>query len=444
MANASKTVQECGIQGGNMRSPKVVLIGAASTIFGPTTLRDLLLSPVMQGSEIALVDLAEQGLESTLRFGERLNAVLQQGCSLSATTDRKAALPGADFVVVSVAVDRERTWKLDFEIPLRYGVRHVLGENGGPGGLSHSLRNIPLLLEIAHDVETLAPSAWVVNFTNPMSRLCLALARHSRLRFVGLCHQIHEGYRLVSEALGIPLEDIHLLAAGLNHFIWILGMTHRQTGEDLYPAFRERLHGMPPHFEPLSRELYDVFGLFPAVGDQHAGEYIGDAWRHVGTGGYDWSWYHNRMAQVRGDVEAVVRGDDAVAQRWIASPSIERVRHVLAGLWMGSDHAEEAVNVLNNGAIANLPDGAVVEVPAQIARDRILPMQVGPLPAGIAELCNRQIAIQELVVEAAVHGDRNAALQALALDPVVPDMDTARRLLDELLHTHAAYLPQFA
>ena len=287
-----------------MKSPKVVLIGAASTIFGPTTLRDLLLSPVLQGSEIALVDIAEQGLESTLRFGERLNAVLGRGCALSATTDRKAALPGADFVVVSVAVDRERTWKLDFEIPLRYGVRHVLGENGGPGGLSHSLRNIPLLLDIAHDIEALAPSAWVINFTNPMSRLCLALARHSRVRFVGLCHQIHEGYRLVSEALGIHPEEIQLLAAGLNHFTWILAMTHRQTGEDLYPALREKLKQTPAGFDPLSRELLDIFGLFPTGGGQHVGEYIGDAWRHVGTDGYDWGWYHNRMAQVRGDVEA--------------------------------------------------------------------------------------------------------------------------------------------
>jgi alpha-galactosidase len=427
-----------------MRSPNVVLIGAASTIFGPTTLRDLLLSPVLQGSHIALVDIAEQGLESTLRFGERLNDVMGRGCSLSATTDRRAALPGADFVVVSVAVDRERTWKLDFEIPLRYGVRHVLGENGGPGGLSHSLRNIPLLLEIAQDVETLAPGAWVINFTNPMSRLCMALARHSRVRFVGLCHQIHEGYRLVSEALGIGIEEIQLLAAGLNHFTWILAMTHRQTGEDLYPTLREKLNHAPAGFDPLSCEMFDIFGLFPTGGGQHIGEYIGDAWRHVGTEGYDWSWYHNRMAQVRGDVEAIVRGDDAVARRWIASPSIERAQQVLAGLWTGDGHNEEAVNVVNNGDIANLPDGAVVEVPAQICRDRILPAQVGPLPPGIAELCNRQIAIQELVVQAAVHGDRNAALQALALDPVVPDTETARRVLGELLRTHAAYLPRFA
>ncbi len=426
-----------------MRSPKIVLIGAASVIFGPTTIRDLLLSPALQGSEIVLVDIAGEGLEPVLRFAERLNDALGRGCRISATTDRRQALPGADFVVVSVAVDRERTWKLDFEIPLRHGVRHVLGENGGPGGLSHSLRNIPLLLDIARDIEALAPRAWVINFTNPMSRLCLALARHTRLRFVGLCHQIHEGYRIVSEVLGVRPDDIRLLAAGLNHFTWILSMTDRRTGDDLYPLFRERLGQMPPGFEPLSRELYDVFGLFPAVGDQHAGEYIGDAWRHVGTEGYDWDWYHRKVAQVRGDVEAIVRGDADATRRWLAGPSVERAQQVIAALWAGDGEFEEAVNVVNDGAIPNLPDGAIVEVPAWVARDRILPLQVGPLPAGIAELCARQVAIQELVVQAAVQGDRAAALQALALDPVVPDTETARRVLDELLRTHAAYLPQF-
>ncbi|MGB9594188.1 MAG: alpha-glucosidase/alpha-galactosidase, partial [Anaerolineae bacterium] len=402
-----------------------------------------LLSPALQGSEIVLVDIAEEGLEPVRHFAERLNEALGRGCRISATADRRQALPGADFVVVSVAVDRERTWKLDFDIPLRHGVRHVLGENGGPGGLSHSLRNIPLLLDIARDIEALAPRAWVINFTNPMSRLCLALARHTRLRFVGLCHQIHEGYRIVSEVLGMRPDDIRLLAAGLNHFTWILSMTDRRTGEDLYPAFRRRLQQMPPGFEPLSRELYDVFGLFPAVGDQHAGEYIGDAWRHVGTAGYDWDWYHRKVVQVRGDVDAIVRGDADATRRWLAGPSVERAQQVIAALWAGDGEFEEAVNVVNGGAISNLPAGAIVEVPAWVARDRILPLQVGPLPAGIAELCARQVAIQELVVQAAVQGDRAAALQALALDPVVPDMETARRVLDELLRTHAAYLPQF-
>ncbi len=426
------------------QGPKVILIGAASTIFGPATLRDLLLSPSLEGGHIALVDVAEEELDRVLRFGQRMRDALGRQCALSAATDRKAALKDADFVVVSVARDRERTWKLDFDIPLRLGVRHVLGENGGPGGLSHSLRNIPLLLEIARDVEALAPRAWLINFTNPMPSLCMALARHSSLRVVGLCHQLRwAGYKIVSEVLGLPEEAFKILAAGLNHFTWMLAVTHAQTGEDLYPAFRERLSRMPSDFEPLSRELFDVFGLFPAAGDGHVGEYIGHAWQYVGTKGYDWDWYHEKVRQVRAEVESVARGEEAALQAWLERASVERVQQVITGLWMGDDHMEEAVNAVNGGAISNLPMDAVVEVPARICRDRILPMQVGPLPAGIAQLCARQVAIQELAVQAAVHGDYGAALQALALDPVVPDVNTARRVLDALLRAHAEYLPQF-
>ncbi len=425
--------------------PKVVLIGAASTIFGPTTLRDLLLSPWLDGGHVALVDVAEEGLGRVLRFGRRMCAALERDCAVSATPDRKAALEGADFVVVSVARDRERTWKLDFDVPLRFGVRHVLGENGGPGGLFHGMRNIPLLLDIARDVEALAPNAWLINFTNPMPSLCMALARHSRLRFVGLCHQLRwAGYKIASEVLHIHEEDFRILAAGLNHFTWMLAITHAQTGEDLYPAFREALNRMPPDFEPLSRELYDVFGLFPAGGDGHVGEYIAHAWQYVGTEGYDWDWYHNRVRQVRAEVDAVIGGDEQVTQAWLADVSLERAKQIVEGLWGGDVHAEEAVNVVNGGAISNLPEDAIVEVPAHICRDRILPVQVGPLPPGIAQLCGRQVAVQELVVEAAVHGDRSAALQALVLDPLVPDVSTARRILDALLREHADYLPQFS
>jgi len=232
-----------------MRSPKIVLIGAASVIFGPTTIRDLLLSPALQGSEIVLVDIAGEGLEPVLHFAERLNEVLGRECRISATADRRQALPGADFVVVSVAVDRERTWKLDFEIPLRHGVRHVLGENGGPGGLSHSLRNIPLLLDIARDIEALAPRAWVINFTNPMSRLCSALARHTRLRFVGLCHQ----------SLAIAIVDV---PAGGDQ------ICHTQS---ISPAQFRQDQGFVPLDAPLPVLKAEVHGRVPLnISYQHA------------------------------------------------------------------------------------------------------------------------------------------------------------------------------
>lgn len=212
---------------------------------------------------------------------------------------------------MSVAVNRIAAWKRDWQIPLKHGVRHVLGENGGPGGLSHAMRNIPLLLAIAKDVEALASNALLLNFTNPLPRLCLALHLHTKVKFVGLCHQIGKGYRLVNEVLGLvpaPAQDArayqraleeryHLVAAGLNHFTFILAMRDRLTGEDLYPRFRERVAHMPPSFELMSRRLMDAFGLFCATGDGHAGEYVGFAADTIPLTGYDFDAYEAKAGR---------------------------------------------------------------------------------------------------------------------------------------------------
>jgi len=236
-----------------MTKPKIVVIGTASAIFGPGIVRDILVHPSLHGSEIVLVDIDGQALEEVLAFARRLNELSGAECRISATTDEREALPGADFVIISVAVERERLWKLDFQIPLKHGIKHVLGENGGPGGLSHSLRNIPLLLSICDDIEELAPDAWVINFTNPMSRLCLALSWETDLKFVGLCHQIGEGYRIVSHILGVPKTTFRLKAAGLNHFTWIQDLRSLETGEDLYPLFWDELGSSDPDYQPLPR-----------------------------------------------------------------------------------------------------------------------------------------------------------------------------------------------
>ena len=150
--------------------------------------------------------------------------------------DRRQALPGAEFVVVSIAVDRERTWKLDFEVPKRHGVRHVLGENGGPGALFHAARNVPPMLAICRDMEELCPDALLVNFTNPEPRMCLAVSRYSKVRVVGLCHQVYYGLRMAAHVLGRAQADLDLKAAGINHFTWISDLRDRRTGQDLLPS----------------------------------------------------------------------------------------------------------------------------------------------------------------------------------------------------------------
>jgi len=434
---------------------KIVIIGVGSTSFGPSIFGDLFsYAEQLRGSSVWLVDINATSLDLMMRYANRLNEGVNEAFELHCTTERREALLGADFVIVSVAVDRIAAWRLDWQIPLKHGVRHVLGENGGPGGLSHAIRNIPLLLSIARDVEELAPQALLLNFTNPMSRLCLALSKHSRIRFVGLCHQIGKGYYLVNEVLKLVEpqageseaalrrrieERVHLTAAGLNHFTFILDMRDRATGADLYPQFREKVKAMPADFELMSRRLLDAYGLFCATGDGHAGEYVGFASETIPLTGYNFDGYEKRTIEQRERVTAMADGRAPVQLQLSGERAIQIIDAVVHDL---IQH-ELSVNIPNNGCISNLPDDAVVEVPGIVSGAGVHGVQVGPLPDGLAAMLRQQVDIQKLVVEAGVHGNRKAALQALLLDPTVHSYAQAKYMLDELLSAHARYLPQF-
>ncbi len=443
-----------------MASTKLVLVGAGSTSFGANTLTDIFEQREhFLGSTLALCDVNATKLARVARLAERMNAATNTPFQIECATDYRDLLPGAGFVFVSVEVDRLERWKLDWQIPFKYGIRHVLGENGGPGGLSHALRTIDLVLGIAREVERLAPEAYLINFTNPLSRVCLALTRYTGLKVIGMCHQINKGYYIVGHILGLtprlarhfpdaPVAaamqtKFNLKTAGLNHLTWITDMREAVTGRDLYPEFRARLQDFDPTFEPLSRRLCDVFGLFPAAGDGHVGEYFAFAHETSDLKGYD---FEGREAESR-DLDARVdqaERSDRVLDEFLHSNSGERGVHVAAAILNNLNQYELTVNVVNDGAITGLPDWAVVEVPAVVSGNGITPLRVGALPPGITAVLNQQVAIQDRVVEAAVHGDRKAALQALLLDPLITSSFVAERLLDEFLSTHAAYLPKFA
>jgi alpha-galactosidase len=335
----------------------------------------------------------------------------------------------------------------------------VLGENGGPGGLSHALRNIPVILDIAKDVERLAPNALLLNFTNPESRICLALSRYTSLRFVGLCHGIGMGYDSIGTITGIPPEDLVGIAAGLNHFSWFLSIRRRSTGEDVYPLLRAADATYDRSYYPLTRKLFRLHGLYPHPSDDHIGEYLPYAWEFCGLEGYDFERADRWRARAWEHISSVARGEMPVAapqegwasgeerllqERWQLRRSGEFAFPIIAAALANRRDFIEAVNIPNNGLIPNLPSWAVVEVPAVAGPDGVQGVQVGALPAGVAALLNTQAHVQDLVVEAAVHGSRQLALQALLADPVVHSAEAAERTLDELLSVHRPYLPQFS
>lgn len=457
--------------------PKVVIIGAGSAIFGLGTLATLLRSPRLRGGTLALVDLNGKGLSLIDALARRLNRECNSGWTISSATQREEALPGADFVIVSIeAGPREGLWQRDWEIPLQFGVRQPYGENGGPGGLAHTLRQVPEMLAIARDMERLCPAAWLINFTNPLPRLCLAISRYSRIRSVGLCHQIDEAYMMAGVALGDRLgidvppgvnsdansgiwpkaryvadqakQLLEVKAAGLNHFTWILDLRDRRTGEDLYPAFRQAFLSLPADFEPLTRAVFQSMGLCPVPGDSHLAEYLPwchdprtQPWQKYNLYLYDWGQARiERDAQWQA-ITNMVEGNTPLDA--LKNARGEGAVEIIEGLMGGPDVYRPAINIPNQGHIANLPEGAVVEVPALVGGWGVQGLHVGPLPAAVAELCHREIAVASLTVDAAVSGDRQTALQALLLDPCIDDLDTAREILDAYLKENSKYLPQF-
>jgi alpha-galactosidase len=460
-----------------VKPPKVVIIGAGSASFGLGTLATLVRSPWLRGGTVALVDLNIQGLALVDALAHRLNQEWDAGVTVVSSSQRQEVLGDADFVIVSIeAGPREDLWQLDWEIPLQYGVRQPYGENGGPGGLAHTLRQVPPVLAIARDMECLCPNAWLVSFTNPLPRLCLAVSRYTRIKTVGLCHQIHIAYMLagvsLADRLGIdvppgvnsnPHPDIwpkvgyvarqvqpkvEITAAGLNHFSWILGVRDRRTGEDLYPAFREALMALPPDFEPLTRTVFRATGVCPVPGDIHLAEYLPwchdpqtQPWEKYNLFLYDWERARRERDEGWHAIRAMAEGRHAVDHlRHVRS---EGAIEVIEGLLGREGVYYPALNIPNQGHIPNLPEGAIVEVPALGNGPGIQGRQVGPLPEMVAELCRREVAVASMAVDAAATGNRTLALQALLLDPCVNDLDVARSILEAYLDAHAQYLPQF-
>jgi alpha-galactosidase len=457
---------------------KIAVIGAGSASFGENTLAAIMRSKKLRGSHLALVDRNAHSLDVVHRLANRLNKEWDAGFIISAHANHKDALDGANFVVSAIEVGpREELWKSDYDITLKYGAHQPYAENGGPGGFIHAARNIMPLMEIVRDMEQACPDAWFINFTNPMLRICDAVNRHSKIKVVGLCHQIYAGYGMVGVALAkelgiqVPdgLEGMHadvlqhplqhevkkqavalldIRAAGTNHFTWIMSVHHKRTGEDLYPLLKKRFFELDEKFEPLTRRIFHDFGMFPVPGDTHLCEYlpwmsdpITKPWDKFNIRLYDWELMAglrdfsldrlNEMANGNMSVESLLDADS------------EGALEMIENITCAGEHYHLAANLPNVGQIANLPYGAIVETPVMVDGAGIHPVHVGALPEPVAELCRRELITAQLGVDAAVEGDYAKALQCLLLDPVIRDLDSAKLILDDYLKTYKAHLPQF-
>ncbi len=433
---------------------RIILIGAGSAQFGYGTIGDILQSKVLEDSEIVLHDINPDTLAAVARTSSEFIAEHRLPFTISATTDRREALRDADFLIISIEVgNRFELWEQDWRIPQQYGINQVYGENGGPGGLFHSLRIIPPILEICADAAQLCPEATIFNFSNPMSRICTTVHRaFPQLKFIGLCHEIGSLRNFLPPMLGVPYEALELRAGGLNHFSVLLSARYKDTGQDAYPDIRARapafFGNMPtmnavhkyfketgkwPHATDFAaaeteawperrvfRVILEKFGLLPITSDSHFGEYIPwayDVTDHRGILDF-YRFYKDYLAAAQPKIELQLR---------------ERVIAIIEGILTDAGYLEEAVNIPNRGLIANLPDWIVVETPAIVDKNGVNGVPLGKLPAGFAGLLMNQVAVHDLTAEAVLHKSKAAALQALLVDPIVHRYHGIEEMLDTMI-----------
>jgi alpha-galactosidase len=346
-----------------MKTTKIVFIGAGSMSFGVPMFRDLFSSKELAGSTLSLVDIDEQNLNRMYDLAVNMNEFTGANIKIEKTTNRREVLPGAEFVVNSIAIERCELWKKDFLIPKKYGIKHCLGENGGPGGLFFTMRTIPLIIEIVRDMEELCPDAYFINFSNPESRIILALGKYSKIRSMGLCHGVFMGHSQVARIMGINRDEVEVLAAGLNHFQWLLEIREKATGKDLYPLLREKNKTYSPRAEPFSRKMFEAFGLYPSCSDDHIGEYLAYGWE-AGEEGYNFNWDEQGRERLKADIAKKTSGMEPMGDWLTHSP--ERSIHVVTGILHNKKMMIESGIIYNKGAITNLPADAAVEVPVML------------------------------------------------------------------------------
>ncbi len=416
---------------------KIVFIGATSMSFGLSMLRDVFSSDVLRGSTLTLVGRNKETLAKMTELAKLLNAKSGAGLIIEQTTDRRAAFDGAGFVVNAAAIDRNRLWKFDWDVPRKYGIRHTLGENGGPGGLFFTLRTLPLVFDFVREMQQLCPNALFVNFSNPESRIILALGKYSPVRALGLCHGIFMGQGDVARIMGLPYERVDVWGAGLNHFQCLLQIRDRVTGEDLYPLLRAKEKDYDPKYMPLTRRLFRAFGHWMTCSDDHLGEYIAYGWEG-GEHGYSFADDERWRGEFAEELDRVLAGAP-MPPDW-QTPSGERGAAAIGAILHNKKRVLESSIVYNRGVIPNLSADAAVEVPVMADAGGIHPISQGPLPDAVAKLLQQQVNVQQLAVEAAVRASKEIALQALLIDPVVNSASAAVKLLDELWEINRPYI----
>ena len=424
---------------------KIVLIGAGSYVFAPAVLHDAIVDHQLSGSELVLVDLDASVADLMRDFGQKMAQDVGVDIHIRSTADRLSALPDADFVISSAAVEGARRWQMDAEILQKHGLQDQLAENGCLTGITYACRTISLALDIASDMEKHCPDAMFLDCANPMPRVVSAINRFSPISAIGFCNAAWggpNGFAQVANWLGRDLDSIEVVSGGINHFAWLLSVRDSDTGENLYPQLEERIRQGEVGQAGLHDRLLEEYGGIGLAGS-HMIEFIpwnpGEPRRHAPP-------FHGNPEEREAHLQRIrqaANGDIPWIEILEAQRSWERPVDVAVALHTGAEAAFDMVNIPNRRYIPELIDGTTVEVPATTRSGRLTGISVPALPAGVAEICRQVAEVNELVAEAAATGNTALARQAIDVDPAIPQKAKAQDALTEMLAAHADVLPRF-
>jgi alpha-galactosidase len=449
---------------------KIVLIGSGSQ-FTQFFLQEFFKYERFKGATLALVDRKPARLEQELILARNISGFLEFDANIEGYTDYKEALPGSDFVYCFAAVNGTETWKKEFSIAQKHGLNPFEAYTAGAPGLGMAIRHVPLMLDIAADMEKICPEAWLILDNNPLAKMLAALAKYTKVKHIGYCNGHELMQTLIEQFLGktdrdaslidadpverefmVPSGSVDLLLAGINHVQWILKVIDTKTGEDLMSLLFKKIEEQNIDQFPLGYkftfEIAKLLKCIPSPADNHSGDYVWcigkDLTNAAGLGPFDVDTWFGGMdadawAKLAGTVTNKEQAEVYIKQRRTGWYNV-LIAHEMS---YGTPVYFPAINTINNGAIENLSDDIIVEVPGAIGPDYIRPVNVGRLPDHIAAICELHGRINNLVGEAAAEGDRNKALQALLLDPFIHDVTAAKGILEDTLEYNKIYETRF-
>ena len=448
-----------------MPNLKIVLVGGGSFSWTYGVLGNLVGNKRLDGSTIVLHDLNPEPLGLMHRLALKYKDVASTSITFEQTTDQAAAFDGADYILVTISTGGLRTMRADLEIPEKYGIFQTVGDTVGPGGLSRSLRNVPVFLKLGQAMEKRCPDAWMLNLSNPLSALTRAITRETGAKALGLCHGVVGVARAYAEFFGASLQDCHYVNTGIDHCSWFTKFVVNgkcaqkmliDKGVDKWLAKSPEEAQKDPVFGKLFSfrcgfMLWRQFGALPAIGDRHITEFFPTFLRGMDnvkkyglvrtTIPEREQYYKNGRARV----ERVLSGEDKLEFREASDVVGERQSDDI-GAWIvaleGGRVIDDNLNAPNLGQVAQLPAGAIVETRGLLDGAGYHPL-ASPLPQQLIPVVLLHVVREELTVEAALEGSFEKALAAMASDPLLNGVETARPMLEELLAANKDWLPQF-